>query len=80
MITINPNECDFRQLMEISCDIIEAFEDFLDKRGIVIENDEKLQEPEDASNIYGSDYGELETAIGDILYAYGLVEEVENDG
>ena len=66
---------DTSELMRICMDIIETFEYFLDERGIVIENSEKQQDPDGACNIYGSDYGELETAIGDILYSYGLVEE-----
>ena len=67
---------DNSQLLEICADIIEAFEDFLDERGIVIENEEK-EENEGPSNIYGSDFGELEFAVENILRTYGLVEEVE---
>lgn len=75
MIKVYPGKDD-RQLIEICMDIIEAFEDFLDERGIVLENEDK-EEDEDASNIYGMDYAELEEAVGNILYAYNLVEEVE---
>ena len=54
--------------------IIERFEDFLDKRGIVITNPEKEQDG-DASNIYGTDYGELESAIESELIFAGLLKE-----
>lgn len=65
-----------REILEFCCDIIETFEDFLEARGIVIENEEKEQDPEGACNIYGTDYGELESGIEDILYHYGLVVHV----
>lgn len=74
---IKVSKTDPSELMEICMDIIEAFEDFLDKRGIVIENDEK-KEDADASNIYGMDYAELEESVSDILDSYGLVEFTEN--
>ena len=45
---------------------IEAFEDFLDEKGIVIPNDEKDDDP-DASNIYGTDYGILSDRIEELL-------------
>lgn len=63
--------------LEILCDIIEAFEDFLDRRGIKIENDDKDraiadgEDPESISNIYGCDYGELEDTIRPILESIG---------
>ena len=71
MIVITEN--DNRQLIETETDIIEAFEDFLEKRGITIENPEKEEDPEGASNIYGSDFGELQDAIEYILYSRGCV-------
>ena len=46
--------------------IIELFEDFLDERGIKIENPEK-EESENPSTIYGTDFGELFEGIKDIL-------------
>ena len=54
--------------------IIEAFEDFLDEKGIVIPNTDKDdaisdgQEPESICNIYGTDYGILYDRIESILY------------
>lgn len=57
--------------------IIEAFEDFLEKRGIDIPNEEKEQSPESASLIYGSDYMELESEIERILISYDLLKKEE---
>lgn len=56
--------------------IIELFEDFLDEKGIVIPNDEKDQDP-DASNIYGTDYGNLESRLDDLLVRLGMMEKEE---
>ena len=56
--------------------IIERFEDPLDERGIVIQNPEKDGD-DDASNIYGTDYGELESAIESELIYYGLLKKEE---
>lgn len=73
MIKIHPGKDD-SMLVEFCMDIIECFEDFLDRRGIVLENEDK-EEDEDASNIYGMDYAELEEGISDIMYKWNLVEE-----
>ena len=70
MIIVSEN--DYSQLLETEAEIIEVFEDFLDRRGIVIENDEKL-ESEGPSIIYGSDFGELQDQIEAILYGRGCV-------
>lgn len=73
MIKIHPGKDD-SMLVEFCMDIIECFEDFLDRRGIVLKNEDK-EEDEDASNIYGMDYAELEEGISDIMYKWNLVEE-----
>lgn len=59
--------------LDILVDIIEAFEDFLDDKGIVIDNPEK-EEDEFASNIYGTDFGNLSDRIETILTGYGLMK------
>ena len=56
--------------------IIERFEDFLEKKGIDIPNPEKEQD-EYASLIYGTDYGNLESAIESELIYYGLLKREE---
>lgn len=58
---------------EFTRDIIELFEDFLESKGIEIENDEKLED-DCASNIYGTDYGELQSGVEEILTWYGIVD------
>lgn len=63
---------DNSERLETICEFIEAFEDFLDEKGIVIPNDEKEQDP-DASNIYGTDYGNLESRLESLLIRYGVL-------
>ena len=60
--------------MAVLIDIIEVFEDFLDRKGIVIPNDEKDDDP-GASNIYGTDFGALSEDIEQSLIWYGLLDE-----
>ena len=62
------------RLETLAC-IIELFEDFLDERGIDVPNDEKEQDPDSASTIYGTDYGELEGRLESLLIRLGLLEE-----
>lgn len=59
---------------ELVGQIIDGFEDFLDKRCIVLANDEKADDPECAANIYGTDYGELQTYIEDTLRRWWLIK------
>ena len=63
---------DNSERLETICEFIEAFEDFLDEKGIVIPNDEKEQDP-NASNIYGTDYGILESRLESLLIRYGVL-------
>lgn len=58
--------------LETIGEFIEAFEDFLDEKGIVIPNDEKDEDP-DASNIYGTDYGKLSDRIEELLTKYDVL-------
>ncbi len=55
-------------------DLIEAFEDFLDEKGVVIPNEEKWEEPieNDRANIYGTDFGNLENTLESVLAVYGI--------
>ena len=56
--------------------IIDIFEDFLDERGVILENPERNKDPgvdpESAANIYGSNYGELQDTIEDTLVNWGI--------
>ena len=71
--TVEPTD-DNTERLETICDFIECFEDFLDEKGIVIPNDEKDQNPESASNIYGTDYGILSDRIEELLIRYGVLK------
>ena len=62
---------DNSERLETICSFIEAFEDFLDEKGIVIPNDEKDDDPY-ASNIYGTDYGNLSDRIETLLVNLGV--------
>lgn len=64
---------DIGPVNELVGQIIDGFEDFLDRRGVVLDNDEKADDPECAANIYGTDYGELQTYIEDTLRNWGLI-------
>jgi len=54
-------------------EIVELFEEFLDERGIKIENPDKQQD-ENAANIYGLDYADLFYGIQDLISKYKYVE------
>ena len=64
-----------QERLEILSLFIEVFEDFLEERGIDIPNEEKEQDPENASTIYGTDYGELESKLEKLLINLGYMEE-----
>ena len=63
---------------ELVGQIIDIFEDFLDERGIVLQNPERDEnedlDPENSANIYGTDYGELQDAIEATLYNWNITE------
>lgn len=58
-------------MIEISGSIIDIFEDFLESKGIMIENKERLEYADgdltDLAIIFGSDYDHLENEIENIL-------------
>ncbi len=49
-------------------EIIEIFENFLEKKGVKIENPEKEGDGDNTAIIYGTDYGNLEQEINDFLF------------
>ncbi len=51
--------------------VIDIFEDFLDEKHIVLDNDEKAED-EDAANIYGTDYGYLQQQLEELLRNWNL--------
>lgn len=60
--------------------IIDIFDDFLEEKGICIENPEKDeaedsgQDPEGLAIIYGTDYGNLQTQLEDVMAAWGILK------
>lgn len=69
-----------RSINEFVGQVIDIFEDFLDTKKIVLENDEKLEDVDVAANIYGADYGVLQTVLEDLLENWKLVETDEDMG
>ena len=68
-------------IMELIGQIIDVFEDFLEEKGINIENHEKEEavkdgeDPESICIIYGTDYGILQSDIEEILYNWGIIRK-----
>lgn len=72
-ISLDPNTTREGRLSFLA-DVVEVFEDFLDRRGIVIPNEDK-EEDEGASNIYGCDFAELSDNVEEVLIKYGFLKE-----
>ena len=60
--------------MEFIGQIIDVFEDFLDEKKIAVPNEEKA-ESESPANIYGMDYGVLQSGIEEILRNWHIIAE-----
>ena len=66
-------------MQEFICDIIEMFEDFLNEKGITIENPEKQEainngkDAESLANIYGTDYGWLQSECEELIDYWKLL-------
>lgn len=52
--------------MTLAQEIIEVFENYLEDKGIVIENTER-EGDDNAALIYGTEYGNLEDAINKLI-------------
>ena len=52
--------------------IIDIFEDFLDRKGVNIPNEDK-KDSESPAIIYGMDYGELQSAIESMMQHWGVL-------
>lgn len=82
----NTNKITRDNLPELVGEIIDIFEDFLEEKGINIENPEKAdaiadgEDPEGLCILYGTDYGELQSSIEGTLFNWKLAEpwEVES--
>ena len=76
MEEFNTRKITTEDLGEFMGQIIDIFEDFLEAHGINIPNEEKDDDGEETTAIiYGSDYGELQTAIEDTLSRWELSED-----
>lgn len=63
-----------KDLPEYTGQIIDLFEDFLEEKGVEIENDER-DEDDYAAIIYGTDYGYLQDGLEQIMRNWGQVKE-----
>lgn len=78
-----PSACQLctEDIAQFTGEIIEIFEDFLERKQIVIANDEKDdaitdgEDPACIGNIYGTDYGELQSDIEETLLRWRIVKE-----
>ena len=59
--------------------VIDVFEDFLDKKGIIISNDERDidsdLEPEGSTNIYGNDYDSIREKLEKLFINWSVLED-----
>lgn len=60
-------------LPEFTGQIIDVFEDFLEARGVELDNNERDENDDFAAIIYGSDYDDLRESIVKILNGWGLI-------
>lgn len=73
-------ELDNKTKQDIIAEIIEIFESFLDDKNITISNDEKVEAEEsvenldEIANIYGSDYGTIQTNLEDLFDKWHLIK------
>lgn len=54
--------------------IIDIFEDFLEEKGIDIDNPEK-EEDDEVAIIYGSDYGILQDQLKNLMKAWRIISD-----
>ena len=59
--------------LEFIGQIIDIFEDFLEEKGIEIQNDEK-EDSENPAIIYGTDYGDLSDDIENMMVSWGVLK------
>lgn len=56
----------------LAVEIIDVFENYLDEKGIVIDNPEK-EGVDDPANIFGDEYGNLETEVNKVLIRWKII-------
>lgn len=63
------------EITEFVGQVIDVFEDFLDDKGVVIPNPEREADGEgNSANIYGSNYGNLQSRITELAENWNLIE------
>lgn len=62
-----------KERLEFIGQIIDIFEDFLEEKGIEIQNDEK-EDSENPAIIYGTDYGDLSDSIENLMMSWGVLK------
>ena len=67
------NKINIEDRPEFIGQIIDIFEDFLEEKGIDIPNDEKT-ESDDPAILYGTDYGNLQSALEEMLLNWEILE------
>lgn len=60
--------------LEFLGQLIDVFEDFLDEKGIMISNPEKNEDPDNLANLYGTDYGNIQSALEKTLMNWGILK------
>ena len=60
------------EISELTGQLIDIFEDFLEEKGISIPNPER--EADDSAILYGTDYGDIQTKIENILSHWEIIE------
>lgn len=68
--------------LELIGQLIDIFEDFLDDKGITVQNHERDEDvnliSEESANIYGEDYYTLEEKITDTLQKWNIIDFKDN--
>lgn len=59
---------------ELIGQIIDIFEDFLEDHNIDIPNEERDGDIDDPAIIYGSDYGQLQEELSELMKAWKIIE------
>lgn len=80
MAKFNTNKVKNEDLPELVGQLLDIFEDFLAEKGIEIENPEKQEaindgeDPDSICILYGTDYGDLQSAVEETLINWKLAE------
>lgn len=60
---------------ELIGQIIDIFEDFLEDHNIDIPNEERDEDTDNAAIIYGSNYGQLQEELLELMKAWEIIEK-----